>query len=202
QILNDDGTPYPVTVDVVIVGGGAGGLVTALAAVERGLGVLAVERDAVPQGSTSLSAGLIPAPGTRYQRAAGIRDSVDAFSADILRKAHGQPLPDQVNLLTSTIGPAIEWLGEKHGLPFSVIDNFSYPGHSAMRMHGLPTRSGAELMDRLRTAAETAGIGILTGSVVDTLVNRGRRISGVVVHRGDGTRERIGCGSLVLACNG
>src|SRR4249920_3303303 len=98
QILNDDGTPYPVTVDVVIVGGGAGGLVTALAAVERGLGVLAVERDAVPQGSTSLSAGLIPAPGTRYQRAAGIRDSVDAFSADILRKAHGQPLPDQVNL--------------------------------------------------------------------------------------------------------
>jgi fumarate reductase flavoprotein subunit len=202
QILNDDGTPYPVTVDVVIVGGGAGGLVTALAAVERGLGVLAVERDAVPQGSTSLSAGLIPAPGTRYQRAAGIRDSVDAFSADILRKAHGQPLPDQVNLLTSTIGPAIEWLGEKHGLPFSVIDNFSYPGHSAMRMHGLPTRSGAELMDRLRTAAETAGIDILTGSVVDTLVNRGRRISGVVVHRGDGTRERIGCGSLVLACNG
>ena len=66
QILNDDGTPYPVTVDVVIVGGGAGGLVTALAAVERGLGVLVVERDAVPQGSTSLSAGLIPAPGTRF----------------------------------------------------------------------------------------------------------------------------------------
>jgi fumarate reductase flavoprotein subunit len=68
-----------------------------------------------------------------------------------------------------------------------------------MRMHGLPTRSGAELMDRLRTAAEAAGIDILTGSVVDTLVNRGRQISGVVVHRGDGTRERIGCGSLVLA---
>jgi fumarate reductase flavoprotein subunit len=124
------------------------------------------------------------------------------FAADILRKAHGDPAPDQVNLLASTIGPAIEWLGEKHGLPFSVIDNFSYPGHSAMRMHGLPTRSGAEFMDRLRAAAETAGIDILTSSVVETLVRRGDLVTGVIVNRGDGTRERIGCGSLVLACNG
>ena len=150
EILEDDGTPNPITVDVVIVGAGAAGLVAALAASDRNLGVLVIERDPVPRGSTCLSAGLIPAPGTCYQLAAGIQDSVPLFAADILRKAHGDPAPDQVNLLASTIGPAIEWLGEKHGLPFSVIDNFSYPGHSAMRMHGLPTRSGAEFMDRLR----------------------------------------------------
>jgi flavocytochrome c len=202
QILEDDGTPYPITVDVVIVGGGAAGLVTALAAADRGAGVLVIERDAVPRGSTSLSAGLIPAAGTRYQRALGIQDSPEIFAADILRKAHGEPAPDQVELLASTIGPAIEWLGETHGLPFSVIDNFSYPGHSAMRMHGLPTRSGAELMDRLRAAAETAGVDILTNSVVDTLIRRGRLNTGVVVKRGDGARERVGCRSLVLACNG
>ena len=202
QVLEDDGTPYPITVDVVIVGGGAAGLVTALAASDRGLGVLVIERDAVPRGSTSLSAGLIPAAGTRYQRAAGIQDSVDLFATDILRKAHGEPHLDQVNLLASTIGPAVEWLGEKHRLQFSVIDNFSYPGHSAMRMHGLPTRSGEELMDRLRAAAETAEIDILTSSIVDTIVRRGGLITGVVVGRGGGARERIGCGSLVLACNG
>ena len=202
QVLKDDGTPYPITVDVVIVGGGAAGLVTALAASDRGLGVLVIERDAVPRGSTSLSAGLIPAAGTRYQRAAGIQDSVDLFATDILRKAHGEPHLDQVSLLASTIGPAVEWLGEKHRLQFSVIDNFSYPGHSAMRMHGLPTRSGEELMDRLRAAAETAEIDILTSSIVDTIVRRGGLITGVVVGRGGGARERIGCGSLVLACNG
>ena len=202
EILEDDGTPNPITVDVVIVGAGAAGLVAALAASDRNLGVLVIERDPVPRGSTCLSAGLIPAPGTCYQLAAGIQDSVPLFAADILRKAHGDPAPDQVNLLASTIGPAIEWLGEKHGLPFSVIDNFSYPGHSAMRMHGLPTRSGAEFMDRLRAAAETAGIDILTSSVVETLVRRGDLVTGVIVNRGDGTRERIGCGSLVLACNG
>jgi len=202
QILEDDGTPYPITVDVVVVGGGAAGLVTALAASDRDLGVLVIERDSVPRGSTSLSAGLIPAAQTRYQLAAGIQDSMHLFAVDILRKAHHEPARDQVNLLASTIGPAIEWLGDKHGLPFSVIDNFSYPGHSAMRMHGLPTRSGAELMDRLRAAAETGGIDILTNSNVDTLIRRQRLITGIVVGRGGGGRERIGCGSLVLACSG
>jgi hypothetical protein len=31
-----------------------------------------IERDAVPGGSTALSAGLIPAAGTRFQRAKGV----------------------------------------------------------------------------------------------------------------------------------
>jgi fumarate reductase flavoprotein subunit len=70
-------------------------------------------------------------------------------------------------------------------------------------MHGLPTRSGAELIDRLRSAAEASGVTILSGSRVETLfAARDGRISGVELARGDGTRERIGCEALVLACNG
>jgi fumarate reductase flavoprotein subunit len=42
-------------------------------------------------------------------------------------------------------------VGGEQGLPFSVITDFRYPGHSANRMHGLPSRSGEELVDRGRT---------------------------------------------------
>lgn len=201
-VRNDDGAPAAVGVDVLIAGGGAAGLVAALAAAERGLSVLVAERDKVARGSTSLSAGLIPAPATRYQTASGIVDSVDAFAADILRKAHDEPHRAQVRLLAEAIGPAIEWLGDAYGMPFSVVDNFTYPGHSAMRMHGLPSRSGTELIDRLRAAAETAGIDVVTNATVETLVRRDRIITGAIVVRGDGTRERIGCGAMILACNG
>ena len=38
--------------------------------------------------------------------------------------------------------------------------------------------------------------------IVDTIVRRGAHVTGVVVDRSDGARERVGCGSLVLACNG
>jgi fumarate reductase flavoprotein subunit len=194
---------FPATFDVVIVGGGAAGLVAAMRAREQGAEALVIERDALPRGSTSLSAGLIPAAGTRFQRVAGIVDTRPGFAADILRKAHDEPDPAAVSALVEAVGPAIEWLADIHGLPFSVIDNFAYPGHSALRMHGLPSRSGGELMDHLTAAAERAGVTMLTDAVVDALVVDGAgRILGVVAVRPDGARERIGCGALILACNG
>src|SRR6185503_11173441 len=100
-------------------------------------------------------------------------------------------------------GPLVEWLSDRYGLPFAVVDNFNYPGHSAMRMHGLPSRTGRELIDRLRNAAEANDIVILAKSTAQRLfADSESRIRGVeVVHR-DGTSERIGCKAMVLACNG
>ena len=51
---------------VVIVGGGACGLVAALAARDAGVEVIVLERDRTPSGSTALSSGLIPAAGTTF----------------------------------------------------------------------------------------------------------------------------------------
>lgn len=201
-VLIDD-LPFDVTVPVAIVGGGAAGLCAALAAMEAGGEPVVFERDALPQGSTALSAGLIPAPGTMAQRAAGIADSVEAFARDIQAKAHGEADAVVLKAVTEGAGPAIDWLSERHGLAFTVISDFSYPGHSARRMHGLASRSGAELIDRLRAAAEAAGIDIVTGAHVTALVaTPDGRIRGMVVTRPDGSGERIGCAALVLACNG
>jgi len=190
-------------VPVLIVGAGAAGLCAALAAKEVGVDAVVVERDAVPSGSTALSAGLIPAAGTRFQRTKGIADSPAVFAADIQRKAKGEADPAVVEAVAQGAGPLVEWLAERHGLPFEVVDNFNYPGHSAMRMHGLPSRTGQELIDRLRNAAEANDIVILTGSIVERLLaDRDGRIHGVEVTHRDGAHERIGCDALILACNG
>src|SRR5690606_11935171 len=83
------------------------------------------------------------------------------------------------------------------------VADFDYPGHSARRMHCLPSRSGAELVDRLRAAVEAEGIPILTNRHVTTLhVDGEGNILGVSARLPDGTEERVGCGALVLACNG
>lgn len=195
---------FDIEVPVVVVGAGAAGLIAALRAHARGRAVLVIERDRIPRGSTALSAGLVPAAGTRWQKAAGIADTPDLLAGDIMAKAHDEPDPGLVATITKTVGPALEWLNDTHGLPFSVITNFNYPGHSVHRMHGLPTRSGAELMDRLTRAVEAAGIDLLTDAQVTKLFAEPttRRILGVEVVRPDGTSERIGCEALVLACNG
>jgi fumarate reductase flavoprotein subunit len=203
QVIRDPSATFGVSFDVVVVGGGAAGLVAALRAREAGAEVLVIERDALPRGSTALSAGLIPAPATRFQRAAGISDTPEDFARDIMAKAKGAADPAAVRLLADIIGPAVEWLADRHGLPFSVVANFTYPGHSAMRMHGLPARSGAELMDHLAAAAERRGVVLLTEAAADTLVLDGSsRVLGVGVARPDRSRETIGCGALILACNG
>jgi fumarate reductase flavoprotein subunit len=186
-------------VPLLIVGAGAAGLCAALAASEAGVEPVVIERDAVPSGSTALSAGLIPAAGTRFQRERGIEDTAKLFAEDIRRKSHGEADAKLVRAVAESAGPTVEWLADAHALPFEVITDFNYPGHSAHRMHGLPSRTGAELINRLRAAVEARDIPILTGRVCETLfADEDGFIEGVEISGG----ETIGCGALVLACNG
>jgi fumarate reductase flavoprotein subunit len=164
--------------------------------------VLVIEADPVARGSTALSAGLVPAAGTSFQAAAGIADDAAIFAADIQRKAHDENDPELVAALATGSGPAIDWLAERFGLPFSVVTDFDYPGHARRRMHGLPTRSGAELVDRLRQTCEAESIDIICERRATVLHHEGRQITGVTVILPDGSEERIGCERLILACNG
>jgi fumarate reductase flavoprotein subunit len=203
RIVTEANPTFETEVPVAIIGAGAAGLIAALSCRAAGVEPLVIERDPVPRGSTSLSAGLIPAPGTRFQRDRGIADDAATFAADLQRKAHGHADPALVDLVSRNVAPAIEWLAAAHGLPFSVVHDFDYPGHTNRRMHGLPSRSGAELVDRLRQAAESAEIPLLTEAHVTTLVrDPSGAIRGLAAQRPDGSEERIGAKAIVLACCG
>lgn len=193
-----------VHVAVAIVGGGACGLTAALMLADAGVDCVVLERDALPGGSTALSSGFIPAPGTRVQRSHGVADdSVARFAADIQAKAHGRAAPALVEAYAGAIGPALDALQERHGLAWTLLDGFLYPGHSVHRMHALPQKTGAALMAALQAAAETAGIAVLTQAVVDTLVlDAHDRVAGVDYLRPDGRHETLACDALLLACNG
>ena len=202
-VIFDAAKPFDVSVPVVIVGGGACGLVAALAAREAGAEVLVIERDASPSGSTALSSGFIPAAYTRFQRGAGVIDSPEQMAEDIQRKNHGEADPRIVEAVCRASGPTIEWLADAHGLPIVLVEGFLYPGHSALRMHAVTEKTGAALMSALTNACGRAGIDFLTSArVVDLFASEERRVTGVRVERPDGSREEIGCGALVLACSG
>ena len=193
------GTPE---VPVAIVGAGACGLTAAIFLRARGLDCVLLERDAAPQGSTALSSGFIPAPGTRVQRAAGVLDdSPGRFAADIQAKEHGSAAPQLVAAYTQAIGPALDALGEQ-GLAFELLDGFLYPGHGVRRMHTLRERTGVALVGALAGAAERAGATLLTEARVHALWVDGERITGVSLQRPDGSEEHLACGALLLACNG
>ncbi len=201
QVRKTVDTAFDLDVPVLIIGAGASGMVAALSAVDAGGEVLVVEADPTPSGSTALSAGLIPAAGTRFQQDVGIDDSAALFAADIQAKARGENPQDLVDILAEGAGAAVQWLADRYELPFSVVGDFDYPGHSRRRMHGLPSRAGRELVDRLRATCEAQGIDIICNRRAVTLFRDGDRIMGIEVESPDG-RERIGCGALILACSG
>ncbi len=202
-ILDASDARFEAAFPVVIVGAGAAGLTAALAAREAGADVLVLERDPVPQGSTALSSGLIPAAGTTFQHAKGVDDSPATFARDIQNKAKGQADPTLVDLLTRHAGPTVDWLAASYGVPFTLIEGFLYPGHSVPRMHGTPRRTGSELMQFLAAAASGAGAEIVTSAHVDALyADSNGSVAGVRIRRPDGSVEAVGCTALVLACNG
>lgn len=202
-VVFDEGVSFDVEIPVIVIGAGACGIVAGLAASEGGAEVLILERDEIPQGSTALSSGMIPACNTRLQHAQGIDDPVDLLAADIHRKSKGRADPDVVDAVCLESGPVVDWLIDRHEIPLQLVDSFLYPGHSVFRMHAPPSKTGAELIGALTNAAAAAGIDILVNARVTNLIAAtDGTIRGVEIERPDGVTDRIGCAALVLACNG
>jgi fumarate reductase flavoprotein subunit len=203
-VLKVDGRKFETEVPLVIIGAGACGCIAALAANERGVETLILERDAKPQGNTSLSGGQIPAAGTLLQRAAGLMDDTpELLYQDIVKKAHGECDLGIARVVANEAAKTVEWLVDRYKLPLSCVLDFQYPGHSRPHMHASPSRFGAELLTVLVAAVEAEGIPIATSAhVTDLFAERSGRILGVRVQRPDGKTEEIGCRALILACNG
>jgi fumarate reductase flavoprotein subunit len=194
---------WAANVPVLVVGGGGCGLTAALAAREAGAEVLVLERDAATLGTTSMSTGLIPAAGTRAQRAKGIVDSPELFAADLMAKARGETDPAIARALADESAATVEWLIDVQGVPLTLLDSFLYPGHSVKRMHGTPNRTGSELMGSLTEAVGRAGVDVLTEALVTDLFARtDGHVEGVRIRRPDGSSEDLACDALVLACCG
>jgi fumarate reductase flavoprotein subunit len=178
-------------------------MTAALAASDEGSEVLVLERDERPCGSTGMSQGYVCAAGSRLQAAAGIEDSPELFIKDVMAKTRGQTDPDLVRTVAYESAPAVDWLAERHAIPFDINPGWAVFGHSRPRLHGMPGRTGIELVDSLGRAAADRGVLVSTGAcATDVFADETGRVAGVAVERPDGRRETIGCGALVLATCG
>lgn len=193
---------WDVETGLAIVGAGGCGLMAAFVAARAGIEVTLIEKNSRLQCNTELASGSVPAAGTRFQRALGIEGTPEQMAEDVLRKNKGEADPDIVLTLCRRSREIIDILVDEVGLPMSLNTDAGRVGHSFLRLHNPPGRSGAPLVQALHTALrklpnftfadDTPGEGLVR--------DEGGAVVGVIA--GPEGALRIGAKKVLLACDG
>ncbi|MGG5809073.1 FAD-dependent oxidoreductase [Falsiroseomonas sp. CW058] len=183
--------------EVLVAGAGAAGMVAALAAAHRGARVVLLERDAAEPSTFATSGGLFAAPGTRWQRAAGVEDSPALFADDLRAKTGGTVDEGVLAIVATHAARLADFLADGVGIPLHLYQRSAWPGHSAARLHATPGESGAEFNALLRAAvAAHPAISLRDGAALAGLEPNVAEVSEA------GARRRIAARGIVLATGG
>jgi fumarate reductase flavoprotein subunit len=201
--IADDATPWHVHADLAVVGGSGGGLLAAIAAAGPGCRVILVERTKELGGNLARGAGMVPAAGTRLQRAAGIEDTPEAFANDVLAQNRHQSDPERTGTLCREAAPMIEWLADRNVTHFEFVPRLAPRGHAAPRMHVHARGAGAELSaDLVRAVTRNTHVSVRAASVVEDLwVDQSGAVVGIAARERRGPIN-IGARRVLLACGG
>ena len=189
--------------DVVVVGAGASGCLAALRSAEGGLSVLLLDRGTSKPSLTAICGGLIPGVDTEFQRAAGIRDSVDLFVADVLAKNKDRADLPVLRAVAQATARYIAFITGPLAIPLHLYTDILHPGLSVPRLHGTAGESGLELQTLLRERVRAhPAITWMDNTFADRLVDDGAGgVCGVAGTR-HGQPFRASCRAVVVATGG
>jgi fumarate reductase flavoprotein subunit len=195
---------WDIETDIAVVGGGACGLIASLAAAEKGVEVLLLEKEKKLGGNTSLSQGMIPAAGTRFQKAAHIDDFPELMAEDILKKNGYESDPEMTLHLCRESKNLVEWLVDSIGIHLDIVTDFIYPGQSIHRIHAPSTRKGTQIVNELRSilSAKENILLVQQAPVRDLIAKEDGSVIGFEVEIFGQGMNRVQAKKVILACNG
>lgn len=128
---NAHGVPTPVEqlaarYDVVVLGSGAAGLVSAVRAADAGLSVLVAEKAALLGGTTAVGGGVMWAPNNHLASKAGFGDSHDDAVAYLSEAAGHAMSPEEIDWYVRTAPRAVEFLSSRTQVSMTPIARPDY----------------------------------------------------------------------------
>merc|ERR1719284_420077 len=115
----------------IVVGGGLAGFSAANTVLENNGTCVLLDKSAFCGGNSTKATSGINGAGTSTQKAKGIPDTADIFTADTLKG--GAKKPEVVKVLCENSGPDVEWLMDVFNLDLSLVARLG--GHSQPRTH-------------------------------------------------------------------
>lgn len=187
--------------DVVIIGSGSAGLVSAVQAHELGLKPVILEKMPKIGGNTTRASSGMNAAETQVQLAHHVVDSFGAFYHETLVGGGRKNNPDLLEYFATHGALAIDWLAA-HGINLDALTITG--GMTVPRTHRPSSLApvGGFLVTELLKQVAAANIPLFTGVTVQRLRETNDRVDGVTVALSDGQQREIAAGSVVLATGG
>jgi fumarate reductase flavoprotein subunit len=186
--------------DVVVIGGGAAGLMAALKSAETGVNVVLMEKMAFLGGNTIISAGIIQAAGTSVQREYGVEgDSPEKFIEDL--KHPGRDYTGQEFVFSTIMHEGSRDMVEKlrdRGLEFV---NFQEANKRMHIMYPELYRGGSTLIGLLKDLSVNAKVEIMLNTEAKELIEENGAIVGVKANH-HGEMITVKSKAVILATGG
>ena len=180
--------------DVVVVGGGASGMMSALYLAKEGYKVTLLEKTAMTGGASAMAGGGLALTNSQVQKDLGYEDSSEALKQRLLNAGHGKNHLPTVDIYTSIIGPNADWIVSKDG------GEMDYPLTGTGASLSYPT-SGNGAMLTLKKNMLNAGVDLLLSTKADELIVTDGVVTGVKA-TGEEKAYTINAKAVILATGG
>ncbi len=183
--------------DLIVLGAGAAGMLSALVAARKGMVVAVIDPHFSQPNNLWISGGLFPAAGSPLQKAAGVADTPDDWLAD-LRAFAGASVNERIATAVAHALPSLTgYLVEHLDAPLRFLGDVPAPGHRVTRFHSVEPASGRGLHAWLRRSMAAAPtIACMPDRAIDA-TERGS--GGFEIALGE---DRVAAGRLMLAGGG
>jgi len=188
--------------DVVVIGSGGAGFSAAITAHDLDAKVIVFEKMPIIGGNTQIASGGMNAAGTRYQEAAGVKDTWKLMYDDTMKGGYNRGIPALVEVFAKNSAASLDWLVSL-GADLSTVGRTG--GASVDRSHGPKDGGpvGPQIIGALRNSIAKRKIDVRTRSdVTHILMNVKGAVNGVLVKDYFGHTYEIEAKSVILASGG
>jgi 3-oxosteroid 1-dehydrogenase len=126
------------SVDLVVVGSGAGGLTTALTASLEGAEALVLEKSQLTGGTSAMSGGAIWVPNNHLMREAGLDDSEEAALRYLMTITEGRTPEAKLRTYLASAREMVRYLADRSHVRFNALTKYPdyYPEVEGGRLGG------------------------------------------------------------------
>ncbi len=186
--------------DLVIVGGGAAGMIAAINAAEQGIKVTLVEKMNFLGGASAICGGSVVTEGSQLQKDLGVKDDSPAKLAyDLLDNGHQKNDMNALLFYVNNVGKSIDWIMSK-GVKFE--NDFSFRAEwRTPRM--VPLKGGCPAFAQtLRELVAKDGVNVLLSTKAENITMKDAKVVGITAVNSQGVKYEISAKSVLLATGG